>query len=181
MTTLELVSELALSQGVPVVPSTVIAERFGKQHKHVLQSIRNLVKDLPEDFNGPNFRPVEYKDEKNESRPAFHLTRDAFSLLVMGFTGPEAMRWKLNFITAFNGLERLTMEARQRERDEQLRIEARHELAMEALSLTPVQFVVAKDVLRYRAMGLRTTEICKLLGVSPRTVQRTVKKLGLAA
>ena len=25
----------------------------------------------------------------------------------MGFTGPEATRWKLNFITAFNGLERL--------------------------------------------------------------------------
>jgi Rha family phage regulatory protein len=179
MTTLELVSELALSHGVPVVPSTVIAERFGKQHKHVLQSIRNLTKDLPDDFNEPNFRPVDYKDEKGEARPAFHLTRDAFSLLVMGFTGPEAMRWKLNFITAFNGLERLAAEAKQREHDEQLRIEARREVVADALTLTPVQYKVGRNILRYRAMGLEQWEITKLLGVSRDTVRRTLRKLGL--
>ena len=48
MTTLELVQDLSLVNGVPVVLSTVIAERFDKQHKHVLEAIRKLINDLPE-------------------------------------------------------------------------------------------------------------------------------------
>jgi hypothetical protein len=35
----------------------------------------------------------------------YHLTRDAFSLLVMGFTGPKALQFKLDFIAAFNRME----------------------------------------------------------------------------
>ena len=33
------------------------------------------------------------------------LTRDGFSLLVMGFTGKEALQWKLQYIEAFNKME----------------------------------------------------------------------------
>lgn len=184
MTTLELVSDLSLVNGVPVVSSATVAERFGKLHAHVLRSIRNLKRDLPEDFNQSNFGSVEYKDEKGELRPAYNLTRDAFSLLVMGFTGPEATRWKLNFITAFNGLERLARESAQREHDDRLRIqaskEARQEVLADALSLTPMQYKVAKSILRYRAMGLERWEIMKLLGVSKDTVTRTLRKMGIS-
>jgi len=35
----------------------------------------------------------------------FDLTRDGFSMLVMGFTGAEAMQWKVRYIAAFNALE----------------------------------------------------------------------------
>lgn len=34
------------------------------------------------------------------------LTRDGFSLLVMGFTGVKALEWKLKYIQAFNRLEK---------------------------------------------------------------------------
>ena len=37
--------------------------------------------------------------------PYYEITRDGFSLLVMGFTGKEALAWKLKFIAAFNALE----------------------------------------------------------------------------
>ena len=33
------------------------------------------------------------------------LTRDGFSLLVMGFTGSKALEWKLKYIQAFNKME----------------------------------------------------------------------------
>ena len=35
----------------------------------------------------------------------FIIFKDGFTLLVMGYTGPEAMRFKLAYIEAFNALE----------------------------------------------------------------------------
>jgi hypothetical protein len=36
---------------------------------------------------------------------AFALDRDGFTLLVMGFTGPKALDWKIAYIEAFNRME----------------------------------------------------------------------------
>ena len=35
----------------------------------------------------------------------YYLTRDGFTLLAMSFTGPEALKWKLAYMTAFNLME----------------------------------------------------------------------------
>lgn len=40
-----------------------------------------------------------------EGKKPICLTRDAFSLLVMGMTGKAAIMWKLRYIEAFNALE----------------------------------------------------------------------------
>ena len=37
----------------------------------------------------------------------FYMNRDGFSLLVMGFTGADALRWKLEYIDAFNGMGKM--------------------------------------------------------------------------
>lgn len=84
-----------------------IAEKFGKQHKNVLQFIRNL--ELPEEFNRLNFQPVDYVDNKGEPRPIYKVSRDGFSLLAMSFTGKEALEWKIKYIEAFNKMERALM------------------------------------------------------------------------
>ena len=76
---------------------------FEKRHKNVIQSIEKLRVD--EEFNRLNFQPVEYKDAKGEMRPAYLMTRDGFTLLVMGFTGYKAMEWKVKYIKAFNAME----------------------------------------------------------------------------
>ena len=34
------------------------------------------------------------------------MNRDGFSLLVMGFTGKDAMKWKVEYIEAFNAMEK---------------------------------------------------------------------------
>ena len=92
----------------PMVSSVQVAENFGKQHTDVLRAIKNL--DVPEDFNRRNFAPVEYEDKKGEKRPAYLMTRDGFTLLVMGFTGPKAMEWKLRYIQAFNAMEQTILQ-----------------------------------------------------------------------
>lgn len=102
--------EIFMAEGKPMVSSRLIADHFGKDHKHVLRDIKNLMANLPESFNGSNFGPVEYQDAKGEKRPAFNLTRDAFTLVVMGFTGPGALAWKLRYIEAFNVMEAKLLE-----------------------------------------------------------------------
>lgn len=80
--------------------SLVVAEKFGKPHKNVLRDIDNL--DTPEEFNRLNFEPITYVDSRGRVMPAVKMTRDGFALLAMGFTGKEALRWKIAFIDAFN-------------------------------------------------------------------------------
>jgi hypothetical protein len=51
------------------------------------------------------FEKVEYIDTQNKPRPEYILNRDGFTLLAMGFTGAEALEWKLKYIEAFNAME----------------------------------------------------------------------------
>jgi phage regulator Rha-like protein len=41
----------------------------------------------------------------NRTQKEYLLTRDGFSLVVMGFTGQKALQWKLKYIEAFNKME----------------------------------------------------------------------------
>jgi Rha family phage regulatory protein len=76
--------KLRAETGTPVVNSRDVAEVFGKQHAHVLRDIEAILTN-PDLDALKWFRPVSYVDAKGESRPSFDLTRDGFTLLVMGF------------------------------------------------------------------------------------------------
>lgn len=80
--------------------SLKVAEVFEKRHADVLRAIQTL--DCSEEFSQRNFALTEYTDVQGKKRPAFNLTRDGFSFLVMGFTGERAAYWKERFIEAFN-------------------------------------------------------------------------------
>ncbi len=99
-----LAPELAVIDGHITTTSLQVAQHFGKRHADVIRAIKNL--GAPEEFNERNFALVEYTDEKGERRPAYRITRDGFTILAMGFTGKEAMQWKIAYITAFNQMER---------------------------------------------------------------------------
>ncbi|WP_157141879.1 Rha family transcriptional regulator, partial [Campylobacter coli] len=83
--------------------SLQIAEVFEKDHSNVLKAIDKLPND---EFKSSNFKYDSYFDKKSEQRRMINLTRDAFSLLVMGFTGEKAYKWKILFIKAFNEMEK---------------------------------------------------------------------------
>ena len=82
--------------------SLQIAEVFDKGHHNVLRLISNLPKD---EFFTQNFKESSYLNKQNRKQPCYNLTRDGFSLLVMGFTGQKAYKWKIEFIKAFNLME----------------------------------------------------------------------------
>jgi Rha family phage regulatory protein len=84
--------------------STSVAEKFRKRHTNVLRIIEDL--ECSHEFKESNFSPTSYTDKGNRSYPMYDLTRDGFTLLVMGFTGKEAMRWKETYISAFNAMEK---------------------------------------------------------------------------
>lgn len=88
-----------------VTTSNLIAEVFGKRHADVLRAIENLLPQLPEDTLR-NFAHTDFIDKNGESQRNFTLTRDGFTLIAMGFTGPKALEFKLQYIAAFNAMEK---------------------------------------------------------------------------
>ncbi|MBP8276367.1 MAG: Rha family transcriptional regulator [Propionivibrio sp.] len=96
--------------------SLKVAERFQKAHRNVVRSIERLLEELPvEVSNVLNFERVEYKDKKGETRLMFNLSHDAFAILAMGFTGREALAWKVKFLAAFRDMERQIAALKERE------------------------------------------------------------------
>lgn len=86
-----------------VVSSRVIAEKFVKQHQHVTQAIENLISENP--LVKTMFFKAYYDTDRGKTYKEYLMNRDGFSLLVMGFTGKEALDWKLKYIQAFNAME----------------------------------------------------------------------------
>jgi len=95
---------LFLHAGAFHCDSRDIALHFGKQHKNVLQSIDKSMQELG-DFGRLNFQPIEYLDPMGRKQRGFNLTRDGFTITAMGFTGSDAMEWKVKYMTAFNAME----------------------------------------------------------------------------
>lgn len=89
---------------VTVVTSLDVAETFGKEHRRVMQDIREL--ECSEEFNQHNFVLIDYIDSRNRKQPMYYITRDGFTLLVMGYTGEKAMRFKEAYIKQFNAMEK---------------------------------------------------------------------------
>lgn len=100
-----LVPTVEIVSNRPVVSSLKIADHFGKEHKNVVRDVRKIISEVSEDFSGLNFEPCDYVGENGKQLPMFWLTKDGFMILVMGYTGKEAMRLKEAYIHRFNVME----------------------------------------------------------------------------
>lgn len=86
-----------------ITTSLKIAEKFGKEHAHVLRDIRDM--ECSDTFRESNFGLSSYKSSQGKILPMYEVTRDGFTLLAMGYTGKEAMKFKEDYINAFNAME----------------------------------------------------------------------------
>lgn len=97
------------SNGNDVTTSLIVAQVFGKEHKHVLRDIDEL--SCSDDFRASNFglsftiRELPNGGSKKERY--YEMTKDGFSFLVMGYTGAKAGEFKERFINEFNKREAL--------------------------------------------------------------------------
>lgn len=95
--------ELEVANDQVTTTSLDIAAVFNKRHDNIIAKIETFPKDS---FTDLNFKASKYIDSTGRVLPCYKITRDAFSLLVMGFTGQKAYKWKIEFIKAFNEMEK---------------------------------------------------------------------------
>ncbi|PWB81853.1 MAG: hypothetical protein C3F11_13990 [Methylocystaceae bacterium] len=74
-----------------------LAAIFGKEHRHVLEAIDNILKSLAAEKSAAEIRAftlVPFTDETQPGREfrSFAMNRDGFTLLAMGFTGARPLR-----------------------------------------------------------------------------------------
>lgn len=86
-----------------VVSSRQVAEKFGKEHRNVLASIKEIIS--AENSALTFYQENTYKAGTGKSYPEYLMNRDGFTLLAMGFTGKDALQWKMRYIAAFNEME----------------------------------------------------------------------------
>ena len=98
----ELVEIVSERNGVPITTSRKIAQVFGKEHKNVLRDIESIIID--DEFSRLNFELSNYKS-RGKKYPEYILTKNGFTLLVMGYTGEKAMRFKKAYICQFDAME----------------------------------------------------------------------------
>ncbi|AJC85501.1 phage regulatory protein [Campylobacter lari] len=96
-----------------------IAKVFGKRHDNVLADIKLILNELreigasqgllnfEETYRNTEIRGFGKVKGKTRKDRCYNLTRDAFTLLAMGFTGKKALQFKIAFINAFNQMEQI--------------------------------------------------------------------------
>lgn len=98
-----------------VTDSLTVARYFGKEHRHVIDSVRGLIRDitkteisaLGENLANSMFYEDTYEVENNFKKyPMFYMNKDGWTMLVMGYTGKKATEFKLQYMFQFNKMER---------------------------------------------------------------------------
>ncbi|WP_290372067.1 Rha family transcriptional regulator [uncultured Parasutterella sp.] len=173
-------SSVVLSSSSPIVTivnnqatclSTDVAEFFEKRHDAVLRDIKNLITSLPlqrlHNFveteilrASPLIKGAEIKSK------AYRMTRDGFTLLVMGWTGEKALQFKLAWLDAFN-----KMEAQLRNN----RLAVAHQPQSKPYKFTPVGNLRKDSLNAKTVLGLTDEEIASLCGLSRTTVSHFLR------
>lgn len=86
--------------------SRKVAEVFDKEHKDVINSIEKLVEGIGKSSDTYFLVEIVQNEQNKQFYKEYRMTRDGFSLLVMGFNGEKALKWKIDYIQAFNEMEK---------------------------------------------------------------------------
>lgn len=92
------------NNGELVVSSRKVADDFGKQHKHILDIIREI---LVAEKSATKFFNETTHEYRGQQFPEYLMNRDGFCLLVMSFNNTrDVLEWKIKYIEAFNAMEK---------------------------------------------------------------------------
>lgn len=144
--------------GIAKVSSRKVAEQFGKRHDHILRDLQILAdpkSGASEEFIQSNFERGYYKDSTGRKLPEYLLTRDGFTMLVMGYTGKRALRFKEAYIRRFNEMEQY-IQARLQARMEYPELTANIKLAHEEPKF--YHFSNEADLINRIALGMTAKE-----------------------
>lgn len=188
------------SNGVLVTTSRNIAEVFHKEHYNVIRDIKAILEKCSPEFNALNFEGVTYKDTKGEERPEYLLTKDGTTMLIMGYTGELAIKFKEAYIKRFNEMEQQLKEKRQEPAITVMTLDQKVSLTkiiLECAGIKGNQLALALDkgvrtdtgssLLNWSGIQLEApiqeqlatpTQLGKIVGVGPRKVNVLLEELG---
>ena len=93
---------VVIKEGRAVTTSQDVAEAFGRRHFDVMTDIDRLCRDA--DMHDENLRDVYFQwvsvphpTVPRRTMRVCEMTRDGFTLLAMGYTGPKALGFKLAY------------------------------------------------------------------------------------
>lgn len=103
-------SAVTIVNGAVRTTSLEIAKAFDKMHRNVCRDIEQIIPQVLDNSELLTFERFEttYRNNlgKDVKQRAYSLNKNAFMLLVMGFTGAKAMQIKICFINLFDRMER---------------------------------------------------------------------------
>lgn len=89
------------NNGQVVTNSLLVTEKFGKRHANVIRDIEKLLNTEDKELNSKMslaFVIDTYEDSTGKSNPVYIMNRKGFSILVMGYNGIKALRFKNDFL-----------------------------------------------------------------------------------
>lgn len=164
--------QLTVKDGQAVTTSRQVAEAFKKDHKNVIRDIEQL-KCSPE-FNRLNFEPVSYRDDHNQERKAYALTKDGFMRLTFGYQDRNGNHMAELYIAAFNLMEQELRSGMVRTREE---LTDRLMMVVADAARQGYEASFIPELVRFRRLGLTQAEIGRIFGMPPRTVCTWTKKI----
>lgn len=86
----------------PVVSSRTVAEELGRQHKHILEGIDEMIKKSTADISALLI-PNQYRASNGKRNREYLLTKDGFTLYMFNIQGHND--FKMAYINKFNEME----------------------------------------------------------------------------
>ncbi|MEN1968977.1 ORF6C domain-containing protein [Lentibacillus sp. N15] len=129
-------NQLVFIQNNNVVTDTLtVSEVFDKPHDKVVRDVKVQIAKLYEanekEWSAANFGETQYQHSQNKQwYTKFDLTEDAFAIIAMSYTTPEAMRMKIKFLDEFKKMKESLQQPRVLSEKEQLK--ASMKLSLEA-------------------------------------------------
>lgn len=162
--------EIETKDGINFVSSRVIANELGKEHKHVLESIRKIGQNL----DPSNFIKSSYIDSYGRSKVEYLLTKDGFTLYMFNIQGYN--EFKMAYINRFNEMEKSLKEMqpklpqtyKEALKELLVQVEENERLQIENKDMKPKAEYFDEIVDRNGLTNFRDT--AKLLGVSEKAL-----------
>lgn len=90
---------------VALATSKQVSETFDKRHDNILRDLQIIKERCSDEFWLLNFEESNYK-VRGKEYPMYLMTKDGFTMLVMGYTDEKSMQFKELYIKKFNEMER---------------------------------------------------------------------------
>lgn len=99
-------NELVIMKNHQAITSSLkVAEVFKKNHRDVLSAIDDLKEGVAENYADLFWEDTYIHPQNKQPYRLIYMNRDGFTLLAMGFTGKNALEFKLEYIDQFNQME----------------------------------------------------------------------------